>query len=231
MSTNNLGTLKTLPPEVRDLIWRELRPSRAPIQRESKGETAKPLGILSACRQLNDEIIPCLYGRETLEIRVGNDHHALFTIQSTAGAKWYFLDQQGWEYQTFRHLPWKKLRAVRIVIDAPEANNSTQIVGILHNVLRLVGLLVQADGLPSLEISLLDTPLGNWAQQQRQTTGPVSIWYPLRRDCPKIIWPFYRLHGMKQVSLNLPECLINRHSVVEEMEEVMMGKRRNPMER
>ncbi|KAI9047667.1 hypothetical protein LZ554_008378 [Drepanopeziza brunnea f. sp. 'monogermtubi'] len=222
MSPDNLGTLKTLPGEIRALIWRELRPSRAPIQRESKGETAKPLGILSACRQLNDEIIPYLYDKETLEIRLGHDHHALFTIQSTAGAKWHFLDGRGWEYQAFRHLPWKKLRAVRIVIDAPEANNTDQFVGLLHNILELVRLLVQADGLPPLEISLLDAPLGNWAQQQRQTIGPISIWSPMCGDCPKIIRPFYRLHGMKQISLDLPECLINRHSVVEEMEMVMM---------
>ena len=83
---HNLGVLVNLPPEIRAKIWENLRPKAAsPALNSTQPAIKNSLGILRACHQLYQEIMPHLYD-DTLNIYIESTWSKFLKIVNSQGA-------------------------------------------------------------------------------------------------------------------------------------------------
>jgi hypothetical protein len=163
--SHNFGALYKLPPEIRLLIWKEFRP-RGDTDPQSRTKAKGDLAILRVCRQLHEEIIPEIYNKEIMRIGVGapgSPSGEWLVIENEYGANWIITDTQHALYEKFCRLPFKRLKRIRIEIHDLEPGHLALLHALSKDVRDLVSLLEKADGLPPLEIELVDTIEGKWS--------------------------------------------------------------------
>ncbi|KAL5331954.1 hypothetical protein ACEPPN_001495 [Leptodophora sp. 'Broadleaf-Isolate-01'] len=225
MTSHNLGLLVAFPAEIRAEVWRNLRPSTP----STSGNTPKrkdTLGILRACRQLNQEIMPYLYDKEILNIRVEPIWSKCLTVENEHGAIWSIANTRDLLYNAFFNLPYRKLKLLRVSINAPETGNLIQLISLSNHVRDLVHLLEQSNGLPSLEIHLLDSqsPSGKWAKADGTPKNTVTrglAWNTVSSDYETVLLPFCRLRGVPQVHVHVPEDLTSEENMFKNIEKVL----------
>ncbi|PVH89201.1 hypothetical protein DL98DRAFT_579902 [Cadophora sp. DSE1049] len=224
MASHNLGLFAAIPAEIRAQIWAHLRPSTtsSTLRNQSPGQDA--LGVLRAGRQLSQEILFHLYEKETLDIYVEPVWSEWLKIENTHGASWSIANTRDRLYDVFSKLPYRKLRLLRISISAPEAGKEAQLISLSSHVRKLVRLLEQTNGLPGLEIHLLDSAIGKWAQPDG--TPQDTITYEkdggaVPSDYMTVLLPFFRLRNVPQVRILFPDDLSSEGDTFKTAEKVL----------
>jgi hypothetical protein len=157
MAPQNLGELAKLPAELRQIIWQNVGPQN--------GSGPKPsMGVLRTCRQLYDEVFPIMYNNEVLCFKVAPryQYRSWISVSNRCGAAWTLESSDDALSHGYNKLPYSRLRAVRIEVEAPDPFDPGQLICVWKKVRELVELLGQAGQLPDLEINLLKSPRASW---------------------------------------------------------------------
>jgi len=218
-TSNKLGELRKLPPEIRVQIWKEFRPRR-------DADPPSHLAILRVCHELTEEIIPEIYDKEILRIGVGPpgsvSSHWL-AVENEYGAFWTIPTANHSLYRKFSRLPFKKLKRVRISIHAPETDNLAELYCLCKDVRDLVALLEQAKNrLPPLDIELLDTPSGKWTFDDG--TPLKTVPETVAPDYLTILLPFCRLRRVPKVTIQVPANFIPEGAILQNIARLMQLK-------
>lgn len=205
MDSHNLGKLRELPGEIRAKIWRELRPSKGTSSGWTTEQRTESLGILRAGRQLNEEIIPYLYDNETLYIEVLSEWSEWLTINNSTGTTWRIPNTRHPYRDALSKLPFKKLSAIEITINAPDQGNTAQFLTLFKHTRELAALLEQAEGLPQFTIRLCDTESGQWSQDGKpQKTISMGCFTPIfEPDYRPVLLQFARLRSIQKVTVQI----------------------------
>lgn len=89
-------------------------------------ERQDTLGIMRACRQLNQEISNCLYAEDTLDIAVSISWNKWLYVRNRRGGMWTIANVRDPLRQVFVNLPYSRLKKVVIMIKAPRAGKQTE---------------------------------------------------------------------------------------------------------
>jgi hypothetical protein len=148
----NIGAFARLAPEIWEIIWRNLLPSPAS---DRKGDQA----VLRTGHQLCDQISTYIYDNEVLTFHITptcKPQHWI-TVSNVEGPTWELADLGDAESRGFRHLPYRKLESIKIQIQPPDHNDTSEMVCLWKNVTDLVETLHHVDGMQSIELCLQNT--------------------------------------------------------------------------
>lgn len=120
----NLGNLIRLPRELRDMIWENVCPQDDELNPSSKNSLAS----LRTCRQIYTELSPKVYEKEVLLVRISPTYQigSWLCFQNSRGAKWHVKDLEDARTRGFSNLPYKKLKGVKIEIEATECTRGSR---------------------------------------------------------------------------------------------------------
>jgi len=203
----SIGLLAQLPREVRDLIWENFVPSH--------GQQTN-LGILRTCRQLYEEVSPLVYQNEVLRFHISPtyQYQSWLSIITRKGAELHLRDLQDATSQGFSSLPYTKLKGINVELEAPDATDPGQMICLWKKVISLTGMLSEVNGLPDLEIHLVDAePLKSSEESKWSTDGIAQQSIPCDRnheyydeydeDFEAILQPFCRLRNARSASVHV----------------------------
>jgi hypothetical protein len=197
----SIGLLAQLPREVRDLTWEHFVPTR--------GQTTD-LSILRTCRQLYEELSPLVYQNEVLRFHVSPTYRyqSWLSIFTNRGAELHLRDLQDATSRSFSSLPYAKLKGIGVELEVPDSTDPGQMICLWKKVVSLVDLLSQADGLPDLDIHLIDQNGLEWftdgIAQQSIPCDPNHEYYDeYDEDFEAILRPFCRLRNARSANVHV----------------------------
>lgn len=214
-SNNHFGSLSILPPEVRLVVWSYFLPCASGGPRSELGISS--LGILRANHAVYNEVSAHIYDALALEIHVqpeyDGDHWLL--ISTSSGASWALKNLDDALKQGFGNLPYHKLKELRVLIEAPKANDPGQLISLWKKCLDAAHLFEGrwTHGLCNLEIVLVDGISAKWcgaAGVPQRTFEGNSDLYPWfgHGDWSKVLTAFYCVRGAKSASIRAPDDLV-----------------------
>lgn len=173
---SSLGVFASLPRELRDQIWHCLS-----VQRCSN--------IFQTSHQIYTEASRTFYTNQILRLHIGPKYQrkSWLIIKSNLGAEWPLQSLDHAVQQGFNKLPFEKLKRLQINIEAPDSTDPGQLICLYQKCRDLVALLECAQqGLPDLEINLLDSALVKWSEEGKPkrsvSIDPKRHYPPLRRS-------------------------------------------------
>jgi len=188
MDDGIMGLFAKLPREVRDQIYQELlryTGDSFTSKREGPEQTEK-LGIIYTCRQISEEVTSHLYENKVLHFHI-SPHYRLQSwlyITNEWGWKVHLCSLDNAATSAFLGIPYQKLKAIKIEIEAPRLRDPGQVICLLWKVRDIVELLLAVQnqvGLPrELEVHLVDSKTSKWSGQHRRYLwkAQYSHWRP-----------------------------------------------------
>lgn len=235
-----LGDFTALPFDIRALIWEQLMPrprpvpeAPRPLSKGSSTQTApqtgssglqtiqespievsqKPgckstrrsnLGILRTSKALNEEVLRQLYASRTISLGLHADHVDVNVLNKE-------LKHPDFECEVYRHVDWKRLRAIDVHILPPSQRSEfpVQVLQLRRLMQFFVTRLHNASKLPVISVHVWESDLDEWAadgvarrsfQITDLTTGHNMS------DLDVILSPLRQLHDRQhQFGIYLPE--------------------------
>jgi len=222
-----LGTLTSLPRELRDQVWHfSLIERRFAFIQASHH-------ILAEASPIRDRVI---YNDTVLKFGVCPTyrHNSWLNVETQFKSEWVLQSMDHAMRSGLHKLHYEKLRRIEINIEAPDWKDPGQITNLYKKRVDVASLLGNSrGGLPDIEINLLDSPLATWSPDG----SPSSIYYHLREhyaygpardaeygsdgdfhfdDTEIVIHAFCRLRNAK--SANLHRSWIKSHDHTEDNE-------------
>ncbi|KAL8681033.1 MAG: hypothetical protein Q9186_002806 [Xanthomendoza sp. 1 TL-2023] len=154
----SLGTLTPLPKELRDQIWEYMSVNRH-------------FAFLQSSKQIHNEASTRMEAvfRDvilTFNIEPKYQYQSWLSVESSFNAKWSLQNVDHAIALGFGELPFERLRSLKINIKAPDKHDPGQIVCLYKKCLDMAALLqVAKDGLPALEINLVDSASAAWSSK------------------------------------------------------------------
>lgn len=165
-----LGTLTSLPRELRDQVWEySLMGRRFAFIRASHQ-------IFAEASPIMDRII---YNNAVLKFCVcpTYQYKSWLSVENQFNREWPLQNLDHAIRSGLHKLHYEKLGKIEINIEAPDWKDPGQIICLYKKCVDLASLLENAKtGLPDIEINLLDSPLATWVDDSRPES---SIAYPL----------------------------------------------------
>ncbi|PMD59272.1 uncharacterized protein K444DRAFT_428729 [Hyaloscypha bicolor E] len=210
---DTIGYLGWLPPEIRAQIWGHF--SIQPGFRFSYKKAKDGLGILRTCHFLRDEVSANIYNKVVLTFhlspRVCSDTGSWLYLTTSVGARWNIHPNKA-EFDHFRVLPYKGLKAIKIEIEAPSQEDPGQVVLLWTKIQDLMELLSQAEEFPSIDIYLRETN-ASWA-----TNGTAHKTVPIDPehldedeyvpDIEVVLMPLCKLRNVRTASIHVPKGFV-----------------------
>jgi hypothetical protein len=210
---DTIGFLGWLPPEIRAQIWGHF--SIQPGFRFSYKKAKDGLGILRTCHFLRDEVSANIYNKVVLTFhlspRVCPDIGSWLYLTTSVGARWNIHPNKA-QFDHFRVLPYKRLKAIKIEIEAPSQEDPGQVVLLWTKIQDLMELLSQAEEFPSIDIYLRETN-ASWA-----TNGTAHKTVPIDPehlhedeyvpDIEVVLIPLCKLRNVRTVSIHVPKGFV-----------------------
>lgn len=152
-----LGTLTSLPRELRDQVWQFLSIERRFAFMQASHQ------ILAEASPIRDRVI---YNDTVLKFSVCPTyrHNSWLNVETQFKSEWVLQNMDHAMRSGLHKLHYEKLRRIEINIEAPDwVEDPGQIVNLYTKCVDLASLLGNArKGLPDIEINLLDSPLATW---------------------------------------------------------------------
>ncbi|KAL9027767.1 MAG: hypothetical protein Q9196_003761 [Gyalolechia fulgens] len=190
----SLGTLASLPRELRDQIWADLL----------MGGHFVPL---QTSRQVQAEISSRLSNKDLIfHVSPRYRYRSWIRVESSFGARWLLSDLVDATKRGFDKLPFEKLNKIRINIAAPDGEDPGQIVCLYNKCMDLAELLENSkQALPNIEIRLLETRFANWnTKNQTQTHIPLVSDFYFTDDHEFLLFAFSRLRYVISAKISVP---------------------------
>jgi hypothetical protein len=218
-----LGDFHVFPREIRDMIWKNFTPQWGSnpdeielLFRDPEQDPQNNQAILRTSHELSGEVLPYLYKKEILCFRVHGDWEQPIVVSNRKRARWEYVSIGGNILQSFRELPYERLNGIRIEIVAPDVADPGQYIFLWKRVQALVDVLSQSEGLPQIEIHLVEDPspgmgLSKWSYDGRLRRSINNIPLLIGRgsqyayDYDGILMPFCRLHNVPKATIFVPE--------------------------
>lgn len=211
-----LGTLASLPRELRDQVWQLLSMERrfAFIRASQQ--------VLAEASPIKDRII---YNGTVLKFNVCPTYrrNSWVDVETQFKPKWVLQNVDDAMRFGLHKLHYERLRRIEINIKAPDGKDPGQIINLYQKCVDLASLLGNARaGLPDLEINLLNSSLARWTLGGHPSS---SVYYHLREhyaygpfkyaiygsegsfyfdDTEIVVHAFCRLRNAKSASLHKP---------------------------
>ena len=157
---SNMGDFAKLPIEMREEIWHFVTVQNRESWADA-GVEVRCCAILRTCQALFKEVSVHLY-KEVLTFHI-NQPYCNLRISTTRNTRSWNLRPEDLENSTFRHLPYRRLQGVQIVIEVP-GGDEQWVYQLWTMVNHLVDLLSNHDELPNIDIQLKgdDGNVGIW---------------------------------------------------------------------
>jgi hypothetical protein len=210
---DTIGYLGWLPPEIRAQIWGHF--SIQPGFRFSYKKAKDGLGILRTCHFLRDEVSANIYNKVVLTFhlspRVCPETESWLYLTTSVDARWNIHPNKA-QFDHFRVLPYKRLKAIKIEIEAPSQEDPGQVVLLWTKIQDLMELLSQAEEFPSIDIYLRETN-ASWA-----TNGTAHKTVPIDPehldedeyvpDIEVVLMPLCKLRNVRTASIHVPKGFV-----------------------
>ncbi|KAL8676044.1 MAG: hypothetical protein Q9186_007399, partial [Xanthomendoza sp. 1 TL-2023] len=171
-----LGVFALLPRELRDQIWGYV-------------STQRRLKAFQTSHQIYAEASQLFYKNQSLQFQISPRYRykSWLVIKSNFGGEWPLQSLDHAIEKGFDKLPFHKLKQIQIIIEAPDRNDPGQLICLEKKCRELAELLEYAkEGLPDLEIILLDSTSAKWttngSPQISVSVDPQRHYPPLTRS-------------------------------------------------
>jgi hypothetical protein len=211
-SNSNMGPFSLLPPEIRAQIWEHSSIAIQPGLRFTFKGTEDNLRLLRTCRSLYNEVSSFLYERVTLTFHLSPLVHrnsgSWIYVTTSAGARWN-IDPDKAQCDHFRVLPYKRLKAVKFEIQAPDRKDPGQVILLWTRIYDLLNLLSKVEEFPNIELCLRETH-AKWSTNGTpnrsvpfDSNHPDEDSYP--PDFEVILLPFCQLRNVRSTRIISPK--------------------------
>ncbi|KAH8754011.1 hypothetical protein F5882DRAFT_444952 [Hyaloscypha sp. PMI_1271] len=208
---DTIGYLGRLPPEIRAQIWGHF--SIQPGFRFSSKKAKDGLGILRTCHFLRDEVSANIYDKVILTFhlspRIFPDKWLYLT--TSVDARWNIHPNKA-QFDHFRVLPYERLKAIEIEIEAPSQEDPGQVVLLWTKIQDLMELLSQAEELPSIDVYLREANASWVTNGTPHKTVPIDPdhlnedeYVP---DIEVVLMPLCKLRNVRTASIHVPKRFV-----------------------
>jgi hypothetical protein len=207
------------------MVWEHFTPQWGPNPDEiellltDRGQkTPNNQAILRTSHELNGEVLPCLYKKEVLCFRVHGHWEQPIVISNSHGARWEYGSNGADILQPFRELPYKRLKGIKIEIVAADVADPGQYICLWKRVRGLVDHLSKSEGLPQIQIHLVEDPslgggFSKWSYDGRRRRPISNIPFDINNrrlysylyDFDGILMPFSGLYNIPEVTIFVPK--------------------------
>lgn len=204
---SGIGTLSTLPPEIRCLVWDYLMPEHRTKRQKDEpvyldhryschSELERPLerlSILRASQQLRDEVSVELYSRRILRLCIDPKQQG-----------WTVKDLPEASPRDFHDTNYANFKAIQIEVHPPDDKDPGQLLRARKNIIDLVATLANSPELQRIEIVLFDKDLATW--YDHDITQCSISWFDEieKTDLEQLLGPFRYLRKVRHAKVNLP---------------------------
>lgn len=217
-----LGNFDVFPREIRDMIWEHFTPQWGSnpdeielLFRDPEQDPPNYQAILRTCNELYGEVVPYLYRKEILCFHVHGHWEQPIVVSNHHGARWEYSSNGGDILQSFRELPYERLKGIKIEIVAPNVADPGQYICLWKRVRGLVDHLSQSEGLPQIEIHLVEDPslgrgISKWSYGGvlRKSIRNISVDINKNKygyDYEGILIPFRQLRKVPKATIFVPD--------------------------
>jgi hypothetical protein len=211
-----LGTLVTLPVELRYLIWEYISPSSGPFLATDFYQDLSILRILQASRKLREEILSYLYDGLilTFVIAPGLSHQDFdILVHDQHGSRALIWDRgdilDGLTAGSDRASLFERIGAIRVEIIAPRRDDPGELVQMWNkNVLLVDSLSSDACLLPFLEICAVENDSRQWTTEgmlHQSVAPPDPPQDGVNSDLELLLMPFRRLRKARGIQIQIPK--------------------------
>lgn len=119
------GSFARLPLELRIEVWKYLIPSDSEY-----ASGPDRLAVLRTSRSLYQELLPSIYGSTVLQFQISPQHQRkiCLMVKTNAGLRHKIRDLEDAVYRGYGRLPYDKLQALHIDIDAASEHDPGQVI-------------------------------------------------------------------------------------------------------
>lgn len=206
------------------MIWKELLPERRPSGYFHPRKRKRCLGILATSRQLYREVRRELYSNRIITFHIspspGRTPDKAFNKPSTIevsdqlGSTWSLYprfhkvrDDQAPATHFWECLPFRKLKAVRFKLLAPDPDNAAELVQMWNKLCWLIDLLKYARRFPKMQVDVVESPQRKWCANGELNHSIAEVPIQMRKhlsDLVILLSCLRRLRRVKQLEVKLP---------------------------
>ncbi|KAL8725348.1 MAG: hypothetical protein Q9166_007408 [cf. Caloplaca sp. 2 TL-2023] len=222
---STLGAFNSLPRELRDEIWQHVMATR----RFAFLRASRP--IYTDASSILDRTI---YTYTVLQFHISPEYQykSWLTVESNFEAIWPLRNLNHAFKKGFNKVPYEKLKKIQINIQAPSSRDSGQVICLYKKCRDLAALLEHAkQGLPNLEINLLDSESAKWSLDGEPQRSIDDEFWNDTDDQDIVLYAFLRLRNARSATINTPthcnDCFSRRVAKIL-MRKDLVGTYRDP---
>ncbi|KAL8826502.1 MAG: hypothetical protein Q9170_007378 [Blastenia crenularia] len=208
-----MGLFALLPRELRDQIWGYMSAERR-------------FTFFQSSRQIYADASPIIYRDLVFHIEPRYQCKSWLTVESSFNARWLFQNLNDAINQGFNKLPFEQLRKIQINIEAPDRTDPGQVICLHKKCTDLAELLENAkQGLPDLEIRLIDSDKAQWTSKGKPQMSLASEDDIVStKDHEIVLLTFVRLRNARSVNIRVPIVFSEGYGWIENMANTLMAK-------